>query len=432
MLAQDTDDNVISLQYGKYPETNFLKLILPSSYHIQTAMLHDESIAFQNRTLDAQKTNNALPDAGRVHGGIIASSLDSLGKLSERETGESKYLSHDKNHSVSDISLLDFTGSDSSELAILPSANALNFPANVLDRMPDVFDYARGVKTTESETKSSDLGNFPYNTQSLYPLVIFLHGGFWKNQWTIKNSFDISFLRKLADQCGVFVAAIEYRRRDDEPGIWSQSVSDILDATRLLENLALRNVLPIDATKVFLIGHSAGGHLALLCGEMLAFLCNTSKINPGLKLAREFLAQQAAFHYIKPVLVIGIAPVTDLIKGYEGKLGDAESGVHACEGYMKSSPYDSEYAMNEYKMASPCSYLPNLVPQIIVGGMQDLDIPLWMLQEYKHIADSTRGSSVSMKILPDADHFDLINGSNMRCYDAVENEIKRIVSSLAA
>ena len=94
-----------------------------------------------------------------------------------------------------------------------------------------------------------------------HPLLIFIHGGCWLNEFDISHTHALS--TALAN-AGYAVWSLEYRRTGDEGGGWPGSFEDIVQALDFLPNLMNH---PIDQRKIALLGHSAGGHLALLAGS---------------------------------------------------------------------------------------------------------------------------------------------------------------------
>ncbi len=91
-----------------------------------------------------------------------------------------------------------------------------------------------------------------------FPVVVFIHGGCWLNQ------FDIGYSRALAtalNRAGYAVWNVEYRRLGDDGGGWPGTVEDIVAALALLVEQAPAG---LDLNRVAIAGHSAGGHLALL------------------------------------------------------------------------------------------------------------------------------------------------------------------------
>ena len=62
---------------------------------------------------------------------------------------------------------------------------------------------------------------------------------------------------------GFGVVELEYRRRDDEGGGWPNTNADVLLAINSLPATAPGECASLDLSNVTLIGHSAGGCLAL-------------------------------------------------------------------------------------------------------------------------------------------------------------------------
>lgn len=83
--------------------------------------------------------------------------------------------------------------------------------------------------------------------------LLFVHGGCWS------NTFDLShanpFVSALAER-GYTVWSTEYRRTGDPGGGWPGSMQDIVTA--------VKRIASTSGEPVVLMGHSAGGHLALL------------------------------------------------------------------------------------------------------------------------------------------------------------------------
>lgn len=92
------------------------------------------------------------------------------------------------------------------------------------------------------------------------PLVVLIHGGCWLNAYDIQHTFPTS--TALA-QAGYAVWSLEYRRTGDPGGGWPGTFDDIRAGLAYLPKL---QEYPVDLNRVAVVGHSAGGHLALLAG----------------------------------------------------------------------------------------------------------------------------------------------------------------------
>jgi pimeloyl-ACP methyl ester carboxylesterase len=78
---------------------------------------------------------------------------------------------------------------------------------------------------------------------------VLVHGGFWRARYGL--DLEHALAADLVAR-GWTVWNVEYRRLGDGGG-WPETVADVVAAIR---------ALPVDASRIVAIGHSAGGHLA--------------------------------------------------------------------------------------------------------------------------------------------------------------------------
>ncbi|GGF83591.1 alpha/beta hydrolase [Alteromonas lipolytica] len=97
-------------------------------------------------------------------------------------------------------------------------------------------------------------------------IMVFIHGGCWLNAYDYTHARGL--FTALAKQ-GVATFAIEYRRTGDEGGGWPGSLNDINQALPKIKQWIDKD-LPQNVP-VYLAGHSAGGHLALLAAQSVTF-----------------------------------------------------------------------------------------------------------------------------------------------------------------
>jgi acetyl esterase/lipase len=172
--------------------------------------------------------------------------------------------------------------------------------------------------------------------------VVLLHGGFWRPQW------DRMHLRTMAGalrEAGYRVALPEYRR---VPGMPDLMTADVTGALAGLE-------------PSILIGHSAGGHLALWAAD-------------------------------KARAVLALAPVADLILAERKDLD-----VGAVRDFL-GGPADSRPDLDPIRLA------PAGVPVTLLHGTEDDRVPLEVSQTY-----AAAHPEAQLVPLPGADHFDLID-----------------------
>jgi acetyl esterase/lipase len=205
----------------------------------------------------------------------------------------------------------------------------------------------------------------------LRPLVIILHGGFWK------PAYDRAHVGPMAETlaaAGWTVAAAEYRRTPGNPDATLEDVALIVE--RLAKQVSHHN------GRVVLIGHSAGGHLAL-------WAASTSRD-------------------AQIVGVLALAPVADLQMAYERNLGSG--AVLAFLGAPPATRKDVD---------------PRLLPApaaatTILHGDQDDTVPLAAAESYVAAHSRTR-----LVRLANVGHFALIDPLSA-AWSAVLDELRRL------
>ena len=91
------------------------------------------------------------------------------------------------------------------------------------------------------------------------PLVVVVHGGFWRDEWDRAHAGPQSDGLAAA---GYVVATVEYRRVGGGGG-WPATLDDVALLGDTLPGLVADAVGDrVDRSRTVLVGHSAGGHLA--------------------------------------------------------------------------------------------------------------------------------------------------------------------------
>src|ERR1700757_2792514 len=91
-----------------------------------------------------------------------------------------------------------------------------------------------------------------------HPLLINIHGGFWRAKYNLDHA---GHLCAALTAKGMATANLEYRRVGNEGGAWPGTFADIRAAYQFLVQKAPAHHL--DARRIVIMGHSAGGQLAL-------------------------------------------------------------------------------------------------------------------------------------------------------------------------
>jgi acetyl esterase/lipase len=221
------------------------------------------------------------------------------------------------------------------------------------------------------------------------PLVILLHGGYWRAKYGLDY-----FGHVAAALAGDGIAAwnLEYRRVGDAGGGWPGTFEDV--RTGVAFGRALTRDYPIDASRVVLLGHSAGGHLAFWA---IADLATTPEALDGLS-------------------VVALAPVTDLTEAWTRGLSD-----NAVVGLLGGDP---DTMPDRYEATCPSRRLPLKVSTCVVHGMADTSVPFDMSEAFV-IRARDAGDNVRLVEL-ETDHFEPVDPAT-----AAYGVVRRLVHDLA-
>lgn len=206
----------------------------------------------------------------------------------------------------------------------------------------------------------------PFQKDVGVPCIMLLHGGFWKEEYGLDLMQPIA--QDLAE-AGIASWNVEYKRwsKGDE-GVWMDTLSDVL---RAWGQLAL---LPgVDIARSMVMGHSAGGQLALL------------------------LAAKADR---KPWLAIAQAPLTDLVGADRAGLSDEGDAVRR---WIGCAPEDDA---ERWSRLNPVDHPPQ-TGVLLFHGERDEDVPLQQSETYARVM-TAKGADVQKVWLP-GNHYDIID-----------------------
>jgi len=207
--------------------------------------------------------------------------------------------------------------------------------------------------------------------RKLFPLVINIHGGYWRAKYNLDHA---GHLCAALTAKGVATANLEYRRVGNEGGAWPNTFADIRSAYNFL--LQNSGQYSLDASRVLVMGHSAGGQLALCL----------------------------AAHEPSVTRVVSLAGVVDLQRAYQLHLSD-----DAVVEFLRGTPGQ---VPDHYREADPMQLSISQGRQWLIHGSADDIVPPAFSRDYVGAKQRRTGKEkedVHLLEVPLADHFDLID-----------------------
>ncbi|HEY6767337.1 MAG TPA: alpha/beta hydrolase [Candidatus Sulfotelmatobacter sp.] len=204
-----------------------------------------------------------------------------------------------------------------------------------------------------------------------FALVINIHGGFWRAKYNLDHA---SHLCAALTAKGLATANLEYRRVGNVGGSWPNTFADIRSAYQyLLQN---SQKYGFDSRRVLVMGHSAGGQLALC---LAAHEQNLNRI-------------------------VSLAGVVDLQRAYQLHLSN-----DAVVEFLRGTPTE---VPDHYREADPIELsIPHAQQWLIQGTADDVVRPAFA-SDYVAAKQKRQGKEtedVHLLQIPGADHFDLID-----------------------
>lgn len=213
-----------------------------------------------------------------------------------------------------------------------------------------------------------------------FPVVVVVHGGCWLSQYNLQY---MSHLSEELTRAGYATWNIEFRRIGDAGGGWPGTFEDVAAATDFVRQLAKQ--YPLDAKNVAVIGHSAGGHLALWLAT-----------RPNLPKSSELYSRKP----LKLKGAVSLAGIPDLAT-YSQQQGSCNESV---EKLLEGMPQQQQ---QRYAEAAPQQLLPLQVPSRQVQGELDPIVPMSQAENFTRAAQAA-GDDAQQINIPDAGHFDLV------------------------
>ena len=216
-----------------------------------------------------------------------------------------------------------------------------------------------------------------------FAAAIFIHGGFWRARYDLKHA---SFLCAALTKAGFVTLNLEYRRVGNPGGGWPGSFEDVTAGYQFLRQLAGK--YPIDTKRILVLGHSAGGQLALAL----------------------------AAHHNSMRAVVSLAGVVNLRRAWDLHLSN-----DAVAEFLGGDP---QRVPDHYHEASPAE-LEIHCKQLLIHGSEDDIVPVQMTRDYARQKLEKR-ETVSLLEIPKIGHFEIVDPQS-----TVWSKVEKAVLSLA-
>lgn len=215
-----------------------------------------------------------------------------------------------------------------------------------------------------------------------HPVVILVHGGCFKAAYATAR--DLAPIGDALKDSGIATWNIEYRRVGQSGGGWPGTYLDVGHAVDHLRTLAREHSL--DLGRAVVVGHSAGGHLAMWAA------------------ARARLPLGSPLHIPDPLPVRGVVnlagplDMTANIAGYQSLCRDT-----VITALMGGTP---AAVPERYAHASALQLLPLGLPQVLVWGEFEDFVPRPSAEAYVEAARQS-GDPVQFIVIPGVGHFEI-------------------------
>ncbi|NVM75713.1 acetyl esterase/lipase [Duganella sp. SG902] len=238
-----------------------------------------------------------------------------------------------------------------------------------------------------------------------FPVAVIIHGGCWTREFG-----GITQMRDMAGALarqGVAVWNVEYRRHDEAGGGYPGMYHDVATAIDRLRALAGEHRL--DLSRIVLIGHSAGGHLAQWAG------------------ARARLPRASPLYVADPLpvpVVISLGGLADLRNEQALIKSSCGRDMAQLAGVASAARPDI------FSDTSPAELLPAGVRTVLIHGEHDDISPPRVGHDYARRARAA-GDAAEVVLLPGGSHYDEVAASSPS-WPIVWAEIRKALTPTAS
>lgn len=214
-----------------------------------------------------------------------------------------------------------------------------------------------------------------------HPVAVLVHGGCWKAEYATLR--DLAPMGDALKDERIASWNIEYRRPRQEGSGWPGTYLDVGHAIDHLRQLATK--FDLDLSRVVVVGHSAGGHLAMWSG------------------ARQRLSVKSALRIPDPLPLRGVINLAGTIDMTENIAHmEAQCRDTVVTTLLGGTP---SAVPERYREVSATAMLPLQVPQVLIWGEHEDFVPLSLAQLHVNAAIKA-GDAARLIVVPAAGHFE--------------------------
>jgi acetyl esterase/lipase len=219
------------------------------------------------------------------------------------------------------------------------------------------------------------------STRGPHPVVVLVHGGCWKGNYATLR--DLAPMGDALKAAGIATWNLEYRRLGHPGGGWPGTYADVGRGIDHLRQVAPRYEL--DLTRVAVVGHSAGGHLAMWTAM------------------RQRLSPKSPLHSANPLPLRGVINLA-------GTIDMRENIAHMeteCRDTVVTSMLGGTPASvpERYREVTATMAVPLGIKQILIWGEHEDFVPLPLAR--RHVEAATKaGDQARLIVIPGIGHFE--------------------------
>lgn len=217
-------------------------------------------------------------------------------------------------------------------------------------------------------------------------VVVTIHGGFWSSDYD--RTLEEPVVADLVS-AGFAVWNLDYRSIGNGGG-WPTTFHDVAAGLDELLRACRKHGLP--SGRVALVGHSAGGQLALWGAAR-------HRLPEG---APGATAGSLPGRSLRPVAVVSQAGVNDLVTAHRDHLGN--DAVAALLDVGADTDLTDDF-VGSHRVTSPAALVPTGVPTLLVTGDADDRVPPSQSQEYAQRAKAA-GDAADLVVIAGEGHFE--------------------------